>query len=293
MITLRDLEFLSALARRKHFARAAEDCGVSQPAFSMGIRRIEEKLNATLVKRGNRFQGFTAEGEMLMPHARKVLNDLKVMEQEFRSKRGEATGTLSLGVIPTAVIFAARAIRDLQSQHPGITVNLKTTTSLDIQQGLENGQYEAGFTYGEGIPSDILRADSLYDETYLLLAPKQFVPGMTGSITWAEAALLPLSLLEPQMQNRRILDRVFSELGLVLDVKSETSEFTAALVLASDGVSATIVPKILVDSLGGLEKTVALPLVEPTLEKEVCLVAPPRDPELPTVEALRRVCLAL
>lgn len=293
MITLRDLEFLSALARRKHFARAAEDCGVSQPAFSMRIRKIEEKLNAAVVKRGNRFQGFTTEGETLVRHARKVLDDLKVMEQEFRSKRGEATGTLSVGAVPTAVIFAARAVRDLQTQHPGITVSLKTTTSLDIQQGLENGQYEAGFTYGEGIAPDFLRVDPLYDETYLLLAPKQFVTGQTGSITWAEAAQLPLSLLEPQMQNRRIIDRVFSDLGVVLDVKSETSGFTASMVLASEGMSATIVPKILVESLGGLDGTVALPLVEPTLEKEVCLVTPIRDPELPNVKALRRICATL
>lgn len=290
MITLRDLEFLSALARRKHFARAAEDCGVSQPAFSMRIRKIEEKLNAPVVKRGNRFQGFTNEGETLVRHARKILNDLKVMEQEFRSKRGEVTGVLSLGVIPTAVIFAARAVKELQTVHPRINVSLKTTTSLDIQQGLENGQYEAGFTYGEGISEDLIRSDELYKETYQLLAPKHFAPRMKGSATWAEAAQLPLSLLEPGMQNRRILDKVFKEQGLVLNVKSEASGFTAATVMASEGVSATIVPEILVESLGKLEGTVSLPLAEPTLEKEVCLVTPMRDPELPTVEALRRAC---
>ena len=122
-----------------------------------------------------------------------------------------------------------------------------------------------------------------------MLAPEQFVPGMTGSITLAEAALIPLSLLAPQMQNRRILVRVFSELGLVLEVKSETSEFTVAVVPASDGVSATNVPKILVDSLGGLEMAVAPPLVEPMPEKKVSLVTPVRGPELPTVEALRAV----
>ena len=85
-----------------------------------------------------------------MRHARKVLNDVKVMEQETRSRRGEVTGTLYLDVIPTAVIFVAHAIKGLQSQHPRITAILKTTTSLDIQLGLENGQYGAGFIYREG-----------------------------------------------------------------------------------------------------------------------------------------------
>ena len=290
MITLRDLEFLSSLARRKHFARAAEDCGVSQPAFSMRIRNIEEKLNTAVVKRGNRFQGFTPEGETLLRHARKITGDLKIMEQEFRSARGEVTGNLVIGVIPTAVIFAARAVKELQTLHPSITVRLQTETSLAIQQGLENGNYEAGFTYSEGVSPDLLRIDALYNETYSLLAPSHLAPRKSGEITWAEAAQLPLCLLEPGMQNRRIIDKVFRDLGLVPEVKLETSGFIAAMVLATEGQSATIVPKILLETFGNVAGTVALSLSDPILEREVCLVSPIRDPDLPTVAALRGVC---
>ena len=70
MLDLRDLECLSALARHKHFARAAEDCGMSQPAFSMRIRNLEERLETQIVRRGNRFQGLTAEGELVLAHGR-------------------------------------------------------------------------------------------------------------------------------------------------------------------------------------------------------------------------------
>ncbi|WP_425046733.1 LysR family transcriptional regulator [Primorskyibacter sp. S87] len=293
MISLRELEFISSLARRKHFARAAEDCGVSQPAFSMRIRKIEEQLGAAIVKRGNRFQGFTAEGETLVRHARKIMDDLKVMEQEIRSERGEVTGLLSVGVIPTAAIFAARAIRRLQGLYPGIRVRLETATSLAIQQGLEDGRFEAGFTYGEGVSRDMLRADPLYQEAYYLLAPVSLIPQGKSEISWAEAAELPLSLLEPNMQNRRILDKVFRDAGLVPDVVSETSEFTASMVLAAEGASATIVPKVHAETFGVLDGAVALPLVNPKLEKEVCLVAQMRDPSLPTVAALRKVCLTV
>ena len=62
MISLRDLEFLSALARHRHFARAAEECGVSQPAFSMRIRKMEERLGTSVVTRGNRFSRFHPGG---------------------------------------------------------------------------------------------------------------------------------------------------------------------------------------------------------------------------------------
>ena len=53
------LEFLLALAREKHFGRAAESCGVTQPTLSAGVKQIEEQMGVLLVRRGSRFQGFT------------------------------------------------------------------------------------------------------------------------------------------------------------------------------------------------------------------------------------------
>lgn len=288
VISLRELEFLAALARRKHFARAAEECGVSQPAFSMRIRKLEEKLNTPIVKRGNRFQGFTAEGDALVRHARKIVDDVKIMEQEFRSAKGEITGKLVLAAVPTAVIFAARAVKTLRTRHPGVRVSIQSATSLAIQQGLENGLFEAGITYAEGVSRDLLRVEDLYDETYTLLVPVHLAPRMTGEVTWAEAAEMPLTLLEPEMQNRRILDKVFDDLGLFPDVIVETSGFLAAMVLASEGMSATVVPTHLVESLGRPPGTVALPLTDPVPEKTVAIVTPLRDANLPTVDALRR-----
>ncbi len=293
MIDLRDLEFLTALARRKHFARAAEDCGVSQPAFSMRIRKIEESLGIAVVRRGNRFEGFTTEGEALLRHAHKIMDDLKIMEQDIRSAQGDISGALSVGVIPTAVNFAAKAAKRLHEQHPGIKVTLQTASSLAIQQGLENGRFEAGFTYGEGLVRDLLRVDLLYHENYLLLAPKHLVGDRRETITWTEAAGLPLCLLEPEMQNRRIIDKVFSGLGMVPEVITQTSGFLPSIVLASEGVSAAIVPDQIVGIFKELDGVVALSLVEPELEKPVCLVSRARDLSLPAVDALRDACLSL
>ncbi|MBO9473126.1 LysR family transcriptional regulator [Shimia sp. R10_1] len=289
MISLKDLEFLTSLARHGHFARAAEDCGVSQPAFSMRIRKLEERLNAAIVKRGNRFQGFTPEGDALMRHARKIMDGVKLMEEEFRSASGEVTGQLSLGVIPTAVGFAAEAVGRLRAEHPGITVRLQTASSLTIQQGLEKRVFDAGISYGEGVSPEMMRVEALYDERYVLLAPKSLAPRQSGEASWAEAAELPLSLLEPSMQNRRILDLVFREVGALPKVVAETGEFTSSMLMAASGVAATVVPEGLLNSLGKMPGIVALPLSEPPLEKDVSLLTPHRLPGLSTVEALRRV----
>ncbi len=292
VISLKDLQFLTALARHGHFARAAEEVGVSQPAFSMRIRKLEETLDAAIVKRGNRFQGFTAEGDALMRHARKIMDNVQLLEEDFRSAGGTITGTLTLGVIPTAVAYVAQALQTLRAAHPGITVRLQAATSLAVQQGLENGRFDAGLTYEEGVPPDLQRVEPLYEETYLLLSPTALAPRAGGSASWTEAAQLPLILLEPGMQNRRILDVVFRDLGILPNVIAETSEFTSAMVMAANGIAATIVPKVLLHALGGLAGTVALPLVDPILAKQVCLISAHRTPGLSTVDALRR-CLGV
>ncbi|MEM6303097.1 MAG: LysR family transcriptional regulator [Pseudomonadota bacterium] len=290
MLSLKDLEFLTALARRKHFARAAEDCGVSQPAFSMRLRKIEEGLRVPVVKRGNRFEGFTPEGEVLLRHAHKIMDNLKSMEQDLRSTSGEITGNLSVGVIPTGVIFAAQAVKKLQQQHPGIKVSLQTATSLVVQQGVDNGQFDAGFTYGDGVSGALMRIEDVYHERYLLLAPKALLTGKKRSITWADAAELPLCLLEPKMQNRRIIDKVFSDAGLVPRVITESSGFLASIVLAAEGMAATIVPEGLAGIFRQINGIEARKMVEPELAMPVCLISRARDLGLPAVDALRSVC---
>ena len=92
MIEIRDLQLLSALARHRHFAKAAEECGISQPAFSMRIRNLEDRLGLSIVRRANRFQGLTEEGEMIVRRARRMLDDAKALEQEVEAARGEISG---------------------------------------------------------------------------------------------------------------------------------------------------------------------------------------------------------
>lgn len=289
MLDLRDLECLVALARQKHFARAARDCGLSQPALSMRIRNLEERLNTPIVKRGNRFQGLTVEGETIVSHARQILDQMKALESDVRGVGGQVSGPLVLGVIPTASAQAARYAKRLGTTHPDVRIRIEMTNSLAIQQGVLEGVFDAGVTYTEGAAGDLLRVEPLYDERYVLLAPVGMLQAGARTIRWREAAALPLTLLEPGMQNRRILDRVFETAGAQPHVTQESNGFIAALVMAIEGIAATVVPEVMLDALGPIQGTVALPLVEPRVEKSVCLVTPARSRRVPVVEALRTV----
>lgn len=296
MIELRDLQLLTALARHQHFAKAAKDCGMSQPAFSMRIRNLEEKLGISIVRRGNRYQGLTGEGEMIVRRARGLLDDAKALEQEIAASRGEVTGTLMLGVVPTATAFAAQVVNRLHEIHPRILVHIDVTTSMAIQQRILDGTIDAGVTYSDSVPPGLVTITELYEENYVLLAPESMVAGLGDSISWQAAAGLPLSLLEPGMQNRRILDRIFASLELKPEVMSESSGFMSAIIMAREGAVATILPRALADALGEIIGTRALALISQeesaAQSRPICLACLQRNPELTTVASLRRVVAA-
>ncbi|MFW8594413.1 LysR family transcriptional regulator [Cribrihabitans neustonicus] len=289
MIELRDLQLLTALARHQHFAKAAQDCGMSQPAFSMRIRNLEERLEVSIVRRANRFQGLTEEGMMIVRRARSILDDAKALEQEIAAARGEVTGTLVLGVVPTATTWAARLADRLHQAHPRILARIEVTTSMAIQQRLYDGTIDAGITYGDSMGRELVTVQPLYEESYVLMAPEAMVAGRGASISWADAAELPLSLLDQQMQNRRILDRIFADLGLKPRIVSESSGFMASIVLAREGTSATILPRALPEALGALGGTRVLALEAPEQARPICIATLDRTPELTTLRALKEV----
>ena len=232
---LKDLECLVALSRCRHFARAAQECGLSQPAFSMRIRNLEKTLDTIVVKRGNRFQQLTPEGEQVLAHARTILDRVNVLQAEIRTGRGELSGSLVIGAIPTAVAHAARAAIWLKESHPGIRTRIVSASSIAILQGIEDGKFDAGITYSEGVSDDLVTADEITTEEYVLVAPKTMVAESAEEITWAKTAELPLTLLEPEMQNRRIIDRIFEDVGVSPQVAFESNGFNAAIIIALSG----------------------------------------------------------
>lgn len=286
MTDLRDMQLLAALARHKHFARAADDSGISQPAFSARIRNLENSLKVPIVKRGNRFIGFTEEGEIVLRWAHKLLADADGLRQDIESARGELSGRLRIGVVPTALTFIAKLPAILRKRHPGLAIQILSANSQQIVQGLEDFTLDAGLTYLDSKFPSGLQFEPIYEEHYVLLAPPDLAPRASGDATWLEAAELPLCLLTPDMRNRRIIDEVFAEVGVSPVPVMETNAFTAALAQVATGAAATIAPELLADSLPVGENTVRLRLKEPVLSKSIGMVVAERDPVPPAVTAL-------
>src|ERR1700682_6690379 len=98
----RQLEYFVAVASEQHFARAAEACYVSQPALSASIAKLERELNVTLINRGQKYQGLTAEGERLVVWAKRILAEQEAFKGEAAAVKAGITGAPRLGAEPTA-----------------------------------------------------------------------------------------------------------------------------------------------------------------------------------------------
>lgn len=286
MTDLRDMELLVALARYEHFGRAAEACGISQPALSARIRRLEHALGAPVVRRGNRYAGFTTEGEIALRWARRLTRDAEGMRQDVAAARGRLTGTLAIGSVPTALPFAAQLPARLREIEPGLSLRLRSASSERIRQGLEDMSLDAGITYASNeMPKGII-SRPLYDERYVVLAPPGVFSSKSETITWREAAGLPLCLLSQDMRNRKIVDEEFSRLGLAPRPILETNDFTAAIAQVAEGSAATIAPEVLADILPHAQGIRRYQLVEPSLAEPMAIVYLDQDPQPPALDAV-------
>jgi DNA-binding transcriptional LysR family regulator len=286
---IRDLQLLIALAQRKHFTQAASDCGISQPAFSARIRALETELGVPVVRRGNKFLGFTRDGELLLRWARKILADAEGLRQDIEVSKGALQGALVLGVVPTALPYAASVSTTLRARFTELTIQIQSLTSTQIARGLTDFSLDAGITYHDEREMAPLRFESIYNEHYVLLSPMHLAPRIKGRATWAEAAALPLCLLSKDMRFRQIVDEVFLTAGVTAQPVMETNAFTAALVQVTNGSAATIAPQKLIDSLFLDQNSISLQLEAPTVQNSIGLATLDYEPTLPAIDALREI----
>lgn len=291
MIDLKDMRVLVTLARHKNFSQAAEDCGISQPAFSARLRTMEDALGTAIVRRGNKFLGFTAEGEILLRWSQKILADTDRMHQEVQMIQGGLRGRLVLGAVPTAVPFAATLASDLRKQHTEMTIEIQTMSSSQIADGLTNYALDAGVTYTENLPAAFAVLQELYEEHYVLLAPKAMAPRTKGTATWAEAAALPLCLLTKTMRNRRYIDEAFATAGVTAVPVMETNGFTASLTQVATGTAATITPAGWAKTIPLGRDAVSLELNKPSLTHAIGLVQREGENATPALSALQQSAL--
>ena len=292
---IRDFRLLLALSTHRHFARAAAACHLSQPAFSARIMRLEQELGVTLVARGARFEGITPEGERVLSWSRRIVALADGMMQDISEARGHIEGELRLAVIPSQLQAGGEIAAMVRQMHPGIDVRLTSRSSSGIEQALKAYDCDAGLTYIDPSLPPVLDHAPLGEERYALLVPtalldeKAQAASQRGSMSWADAARLPLGLLNTDMQNRRIIDAAFHKAGVTVRPALESDTFTPLVAAVQAGSVAVVLPSrhaaLFLPSPG----IARFALTAPDLAKAIGLVSLRRDIALPVVTVIREV----
>jgi DNA-binding transcriptional LysR family regulator len=290
-LLIRQFQYLVALARERHFARAAAACHVTQPTLSSGIKQLEESLGVLVVERGQRFRGLTPEGERVLAWARRITADVQSLRQDVDATRGELSGRLRVGVVPSAVPMIALLTAPFAERYPGTSITVISSTSRAIERALEDFEIDAGVTYLEDEPLGRVAVVPLYHERYVLVTPARSPLGMTArdSVTWLEAASLPLCLLTPDMRHRRIIDSHFREAGGTPAPRVEADSMEAVCAHVRHGLLSGVLPQAALAIIGDAPGLRVVPLTEPAASHAVGLVTLDRDPPTPIAAAFRQI----
>ena len=292
---LRQFKYLVAVAEEEHFGRAALRCNVTQPSLSSGIKQLELELGVPIFLRGRgrRFHGLTAEGERVAKMARLIISHCDAMRDEIDSMQNNLKGNLRLGVMSSMSPILPMILKMVRVRHPGVRVNLHFSGSEAMKAGLDNFSLDAAITYLDDADLGRRNKVSIFTERLCLLVPDR--PEFSGrsSITWKEAADLPLALLAPTMHERRRIDKAFAKVGVTPDPLIQCESIMHLMFQVQYTELCTVIPEHFTRMPGLHPGTKALSLVDPIVSEEVGLFWAESETMMPMAAAMVTMALEL
>ncbi len=171
-MTLTELRYIVAVAREKHFGRAAQSCFVSQPTLSIAIKKLEDELAVTLFERGGPEVAVTEIGERVIEQAQRVLEEADAIKRLAGEHQNELAGPLKLGVIFTiSPYLLPRLIPALRILAPEMPLIIEENYTARLAEMLKRGEVDA-IIVADPFEEAGTVACELYDEPFVVATPK-------------------------------------------------------------------------------------------------------------------------
>jgi len=194
-MTLTELRYVVALARERHFGRAAEACFVSQPTLSVAIKKLEEELGAQLFERGSTDVGVTPIGEEIVRQAQAVIELAAGIKETAKRSKDPLAGPLRLGLIYTIGPYLLPAlVRQAIKRVPQMPLILQENFTARLLEMLRNGELDCAIL-AEPFPDSGLAVAQLYDEPFMIALPRSHALAARQSISSEELKRENLLLL--------------------------------------------------------------------------------------------------
>jgi LysR family transcriptional regulator, hydrogen peroxide-inducible genes activator len=247
VLTLRHLRYFEALARRRNFGRAAEECAVSQPALSMQIHELEEFLGGELVERRQGEAILTARGVQIAERAALILSAANDLVEFARHSGQLLIGILRLGIIPTLAPYVLpQVLPNLQRRYPDLRLSLVETYTKTLLSELTRGNIDLVL-----LALPVEKADvetlQLFEDRFLLAAPANDPLPERSRVTRCDVEQRNLILLE---EGHCLREQALTYCAGALS-GANTGFFATSLAtimqMVAGGYGVTLVPEVAVD----------------------------------------------
>jgi LysR family hydrogen peroxide-inducible transcriptional activator len=248
MITLRQLRYLQALARHRHFGRAAEACAVTQPALSMQIRELEKELEVELVERRPGDVALTEIGVLVAKRGDEVLAAARDLVDFARHRDRLLKGQLKLGVIPTLAPYVLpKLLPLLHVRHPDLIVKLRETQTGQLIEELVAGDLHA-VMLALPAPNADLEVIRLFEDPFVLAVPADDPHPETARVHADQVDQSRLILLEEGHCLRDQALAFWSTANSNLPLSLGAASLATIVQMVANGYGLTLLPQVAADA---------------------------------------------
>ncbi len=245
-VTLRQLAYFEALARTRHFGRAAELCAISQPALSVQIQELERELGVLLVERSRGGIALTPQGEYVVRRIRRILGEVQDLVDS--ASQIEAAGTIRLGVIPTIAPYLMPVIFTAVSRKsPSIQIQVRETQTHRLLEELEQGSIDL-LLAALPIASPGIEVQPLFRDRFFLAVPANATIGARVS---SIASLAPYRLLLLE-EGHCLRDQALSACNSAdkeMQASLGATSLATLIELVAAGMGVTLLPELCLPSV--------------------------------------------
>lgn len=284
-MTLTDLRYLIALARERHFGRAAEACHVSQPTLSIAIKKVEDELGVALFERHRHEVMVTPGGATVIKQAQRVLEEMDVLNSAAKAALDEFAEPLKLGVIFTvAPDLLPPLVRAVKAGGSGLMMYMEENYTEVLAGKLANGQLDAIIVARPFDPPET-HVHSLYQESFELLMPSDHAWVKSKSIAIDALSASSMMLLGEGHCFRDQILEACPHLGAGSNTLGPASSLSTLRHMVASGLGLTLIPASSVALLTDGGDVVARPL-SPAPEREIVMAWRRRFPRPQAIRAL-------
>lgn len=288
-MNLRALRYFTTLAEHRHFRRAAEACGVSQPTMSSQVKRLEEELGVQLLERSSRRVMLTPIGEEILERAYRLLAEAEAITEAAKLNNDPALGAFRLGIIPSlGPYLLPHVIPQIRQHFPNLLLRLVESRGPDLLQQLDHGELDAAIM-ALPIDDDQVRWVELFEEPFVLAMPEGHALSTHESIKMEQLRDQSLLLLDDAQCLRPDTAAPMRQdcVGDQVDFKASSVETLRYMVAAGSGV--TLLPALAVRTpMSGLDNLVTRPFVKPGPRRTVVMAWRKSAPTVVFIEKLAK-----